>query len=154
LGSEEDPMKVVLGADGTEEGEHALEWCLDHLGPGDEVVAVVGMDAVGEFVLGVPPFDAFATERELVGRVQLDYCEPLAQRGVASRAQLAAHGLARALTDVAAREHADLLVVGKVPHGAVFDAVRGEVAVHLVHQPPCPLLVVPTDAQRSGARER
>ncbi len=57
----------------------------------------------------------------------------------------------RALTDVAANEHADLIVVGKRPHGWLVDAVRGELAGRLVHHPPCPVVVVPSAAARAGA---
>ena len=36
-----------------------------------------------------------------------------------------------------------MIVVGKRPHGAVADAMLGEVAVQLAHHPPCPVVVVP-----------
>jgi nucleotide-binding universal stress UspA family protein len=39
---------------------------------------------------------------------------------------------------------ADAIVVGKVPHGAIGDALLGGVAAHLVHHPPCPVVIVPS----------
>ena len=144
-------MKIVLSADLSEESWAALRWCLDHLGPGDEVFAVSGVNPLGEFVLGVPPFDSISTEHEVLRQVEATYCETLAERGVTAHVCVAPHTQARAVAEVAQREAVDLLVVGKAPHRALGDAVRNEVASHLVHHPPCPLLVVPVTA---GARRR
>jgi hypothetical protein len=54
--------------DGREEGDEARQWCVDHLSPGEAVIVVVGVNMMGEFVLGVPPFDALGGENELVDR--------------------------------------------------------------------------------------
>src|SRR5262249_28950094 len=142
-------MKVVLSADVSDESRSALRWCVDHLGYGDEVIAVAGVNQLGEFVLGVPPFDSISSESELLRQVKQDYCGPLEDRGVTARAQLTAHSQARAVADIATSEGADLIVVGKSPHGVFGDAVRSEVASHLVHHPPCALVVVPTHVPAS-----
>jgi nucleotide-binding universal stress UspA family protein len=139
-------MKVVLSANGTGEGRRALQWCLDHLHSGDEVIAVLGIDPVGEFVLGIPPFDTLGSDRELAQDLGVEYGTPLTERGILARTRLVPHSQVRALTEVATQEHADLIVVGKNCHGVVGDAVRNEVAPHLVHRPPCAVVVVPTSS--------
>jgi len=137
-------MKVVLSADGTQEGERALEWCIEHLGPGDEVIAVLGMNPVGEFVLSVPPFDTLGSEQQFSQQMNADYGERLHDRGITAQVRVLPHSQERAVIDAAASEHADLIVVGKRPHGAFGDAMRNELAPHLVHRPPCAVVVVPT----------
>jgi nucleotide-binding universal stress UspA family protein len=106
---------------------------------------VVGVSHLGEFVLGVPPFDAVGGESALLDAVRRDYCRPLEARGLDCHASLVLERQGQAVADIARREHADLIVVGKRPHGPVVDAVRGEVAAQLVHHPPCPLVIVPVD---------
>lgn len=138
-------MKVVLSATGTEEGRAACTWCSANLDPGTSVTVVVGVSHLGEFVLGVPPFDVAGGETALLEAVRRDYCRPLEARGLACQASLVLERQGQAVADVARREHADLIVVGKRPHGLVVDAMRGEVAAQLVHHPPCPLVVVPVD---------
>ena len=136
-------MKVVLSVDSLEEGDEACQWCMDHFGPGDTVTVVAGVSMLGEFVLGLPPFDALGGESALVRQIQRRYCEPLVAHGVACEAKLVPHGQARAVTEVARHDGADLIVVGKRRHGRVGDALHDETASHVVHHPPCPVVVVP-----------
>lgn len=136
-------MKVVLSADGSPEAVGAGEWCVQHLTAGDEVLAVAGLSQFGEFALGVPPFDTLGGEHALLERVEQRLCAPLADVNVRCRAILEPHSQARAVAEVAAREHADLIVLGKRPHGRIGDAVRDDVATKVLHHPPCPVVVVP-----------
>jgi nucleotide-binding universal stress UspA family protein len=50
--------------------------------------------------------------------------------------------LGRAVAEVAPDEQVDLIVIGKRPHSWLADAVRGPIATHIVHDPPCPVMVV------------
>lgn len=136
-------MKVVLSADGSPEAVGASEWYLKNLSAGDVVLAVAGLSQFGEFTLGVPLFDALGGEHALLERVEQRLCAPLADLGVRCRAILEPHSQARAVVDVAVREHADLIVLGKRPHGRIGDAVRDDVATKVLHHPPCPVMVVP-----------
>jgi nucleotide-binding universal stress UspA family protein len=150
---EEAAMRVVLSADLTSESRAARGWCVENLAPGTAVVAVLGVSQMGELMLGVPPFDLGAAEHELRASVERDYCEPLDAAGLQCEGRVLALSQGRALTEVAHDEHADLIVVGKRPHGWLVDVVRGELAGQLVHHPPCPVVVVPTaPVERAGAR--
>lgn len=137
-------MRVVLSADGTIEGRQALQWCLDHLGRDDEVIAVLGIDPVGRFALGVPPFNTLGDEREISRQVERDYGQPLADHAIQARTRVVMHNQGRAVADTASAEHADLIVVGKRSHGLVGDALHHEIAPYLVHRLPCAVVVVPT----------
>lgn len=136
-------MKVVLSADGSDEGAAALGWCLAHLGAADSVIAVAGLDGVGEFVLGVPPFDSLHTEDGITASLKRDYCGPLAEKGVQCESRLVEHQQAKAIVDVARGDEADAIVVGKHPHGRIGDLLHTEVANALLHEPPCAIIVVP-----------
>ena len=140
-------MKVVMSADSTEEGAEARHWCADHLGVGDTVLAVVGINPVGELVMGMPLFDVMGDEHTVVEHVERDHCARLRARGVGCRARVVTRGQAHAVLEVATEEHADLIVVGKRPRGPVGDAIWGEVATHVAHHPPCPVVIVPVAAR-------
>jgi nucleotide-binding universal stress UspA family protein len=137
-------MRVVLSADLSDEGRAACQWCATNLPPGTTVIAVLGMNPVGELMFGVPPFDLTAAEHDLRIGLERDCCQPLTTAGLRAEGRFHPTSQARAITEVAVRERADLIVVGKRPHGWLIDAVRGETAGQVVHHPPCPVVVVPT----------
>jgi hypothetical protein len=139
-------MKVVLSAETGPAGDAAREWCIANLGPADEVIAIVGLSNVNELVLGIPPFDGMATEGELLAVVEHDFCRRLQKAGIRCTARFRRETQARAVADAATDESADLIVIGKRPHSRLADAVLGPVAVHVVHHPPCPVVVVPAAA--------
>jgi nucleotide-binding universal stress UspA family protein len=136
-------MRVVMSGDRNDEGAAAREWCRTHLHPGDSVIAVVGINPVGELVMGLPVFDAMGDEHALRQRLEREHCEPLRRAGLDAQLRVLAMGQAHAVLETAVRERADLLVVGKHPRGPVGDIVWGEVATHVAHHPPCPVVIVP-----------
>jgi nucleotide-binding universal stress UspA family protein len=138
-------MKVVLSADDEEEGTEALVWCRSHLDGGDTVLAVAGVNQFGEFVQGIPPFDELGDRADLVAHLEAHYVRPLLDAGIPCQLRLVDHGQLRAVTDVAEAEGAELIVIGKRPHGRWGDAIAGEIAMRLVHRPPCTVVVVPTN---------
>ena len=144
-------MRVVLSADLSRESRAARMWCAENLAPGTAVFAVLGVNQMGELMLGVPPFDLGAAEHDLRDCVQRDYCEPLDEAGLQCESRVRAVSQGRAVAEVAREEGAELIVVGKRPHGWLVDAVRGEIAGQLVHHPPCPVVVVPTARAAAGA---
>jgi len=139
-------MKVVLSAESGDHGDAARDWCVSHLGPTDAVVAVIGLSNIGELVLAIPPFEGTATEGELLAVVEHDFCRRLERVGIPCTARFVRETQARAVADVASDVNADLIVIGKRPHSWITDAVLAPVAVHVVHHPPCPVMVVPAVA--------
>ncbi len=119
-------MKVVLSADGSDESAGALRWCLGHLGGSDRVIAVAGLDGVGEFVIGVPPFDSLNGEPELLATIARDVSAPLAAKGIQCEGRLVHHQQAKGVAGVARDENADAIVVGKHPHGVIGDLLHSE----------------------------
>jgi nucleotide-binding universal stress UspA family protein len=140
-------MLVVMSAELSEEGAAACSWCRANLHPMDTVIAVIGMQPFGELVVAVPPFDVLASSRELLDAVERDYCDPLRAHGLRPEALLVRRRQTAAVVAAAVAHDADLVVVGKRPHGWMADAILGEVANQVVHHPPCPIVVVPTDGR-------
>jgi hypothetical protein len=89
------------------EAAAGLRWCLKHLTSG-EVIAALGVNPVGEFVLGIPPFDALDGENGHLFDVTRHYCVPLNAAGIACEPRLLPYQQGRAVMDVARAGHADL----------------------------------------------
>jgi nucleotide-binding universal stress UspA family protein len=140
-------VKVILSADGEDETRAGRDWCLANLDNSSSVVVVQGINLLSDFVAGLPMFDLMLSIDDVVARTERDICEPLSAGGVPCRARVMTTGQTQALIEAAEEEHADLIVLGKVPHGRWADAIRGETAAHLVHRPPCAVLIVPTEAE-------
>jgi nucleotide-binding universal stress UspA family protein len=140
-------MKVILSADGRDEAQAARRWCREHLGPGDEVIAVLGVDAFSEIMLSMSPLLEVTEPASMEAAARDRVTKDLAAAGIRCESRLANRSQARAVLDTAASERADLIVLGKRPHGAVADVLANETAVHVVHRPPCPVVVVPTDVE-------
>jgi nucleotide-binding universal stress UspA family protein len=73
-------------------------------------------------------------------------CTQLAD-GIPVRTLAVPAGGARALTETAEREHADLVVVGSSRHGAVGRVLPGTTAERLLHGAPCAVAVAPRGYQ-------
>ena len=136
-------MRIVMSADGGLEGDAARRWCADNMRSGDEVIVVLGVDQFSDVMLSVPPLTGVADPHVLQERVERTLEAELAPRGVSCTCRVGYRPQARAVMETAASEHADLIVVGKRAHSAVTDGIANETALHLVHHPPCPVVVVP-----------
>ncbi len=137
-------MRVILNLELSERGQAARDWCCTHLGSGDDLIAVLATSPVGEFFLAVPPVNGVGDEKQLQAAVEAD-CRSLQDAGINCEARIVVDSAERALLDIAVVESADLIVVGKHPHGAILDAVLHDTAAHIIHNPPCPVVVVPSE---------
>jgi nucleotide-binding universal stress UspA family protein len=142
-------MKAVLAATTLEEAQPAVEWCQHHLDPGDVVTVVYGVSGLGEFALGLPPFDALGGERQLKEQFEKTYCQPLTRAGIRAELRVEVESTSRAIVDVAKAVGADMIVITKHRHHAATDAILGDPAVHLAHDPPCPLVIIPSPRVRA-----
>ncbi len=106
-------MKAILSGDPPEAGDAASQWCRSHLGPGDEVIVVVAMNALGELALGVPPLDTLRGDLAVKADVDTETCEPLREAGIECESGVVVASPAQALREMAQTEHADLIVIGK-----------------------------------------
>ncbi|HEX8973303.1 universal stress protein [Oryzihumus sp.] len=133
---------VVVGVDGSENGQVALRWALQHARlMGAELHAVTAWEVSAAYGY-VPMY----TDVDLEGdaRKQQDVAlEEVAREseGVPVVRQVVRGHAAEALLDAA--RGADLIVVGSRGHGTFAGTLLGSVSLQCVHHARCPVVVVP-----------
>lgn len=134
---------IVLGLDGSDSSDHALEhatFLAKEQGASVHVVHVIEIAATrGGGLLHLDEDEVKAKiERQTSG---------LVAAGVDAKLELhpsIAGGPAHVIADVAARANADLIVTGTRGHSAVGGIILGSVVQRLLHISHCPLLVIPS----------
>lgn len=131
---------IVVGVDGSDESEAALEWAVEDARRRNARLRVVtGFDFPWTFLV-VPAKDELDYERDaqaMLDRTLEKYRET--HPDVEFETYLVPRKPALALVE-AARD-ADLLVVGGHGHGRLQGMHLGSVATYCVHHAPCPVLV-------------
>ena len=142
---------IVVGLDGSRNAHQALAWCATYAPLIDaEVVAVFSLEVPG--YAGLAPMGmSYATiaDEEFLASIKVeldDWCTPLDDAGVTYRTEVLEGPPEVSLNAVAARENADLIVVGKRGHGGFVEAVMGSVPHALAHMADRPLVVIPPPA--------
>ena len=138
---------MVVGVDGSQGATAALAWAVEHAPLLDaEVVVVHSMDitlAMPPPTVAAPPFVADDKLRAGMRDALHEWCAPLRDAGVPYRAVLYEGNAAGAITQIAEREGADLVVVGRRGHGGFAELVLGSVAHSLSHHAKVPVVIVP-----------
>jgi nucleotide-binding universal stress UspA family protein len=104
------------------------------------------MSPAAEFVMSLPPLPADAV-RDLRHHFEEQWCRPLRDAGVPYRSAVVEESAAHALVHIAAREHADLVVLGGHGHGGFADRLLGSVSYTVSHAAPCPVVIIPAEAR-------
>lgn len=135
--------RVLVGVDGSAEGDAALAWAV-HLarrtGQRLTVVHAWMIPWPAEAVVRPEVVDAFHDEAQRV----LDAAVASVGDGVEVEPVLVAGGAARALIEAADHDTA-LVVVGTRGRGGALAALLGSVSHQLAHHAPVPLVVVPSE---------
>ena len=147
-------MRIVLGFDGSEAANVALQFIMHRTWPPATQVAVVGaVPPVIDWDVMVPGaagMSAVAALHDLTARAD-DAASALVLRGLDASADVAMGDPADRIADRAERWFADLIVVGNRRRGAFASAVFGSVGAHLVdHAPPGYRCEVPADTSATG----
>jgi nucleotide-binding universal stress UspA family protein len=136
--------RIAVLVDGSPESQRAVEWCAEHLGPTDEVVAVAGLSNVGELVLAVPPSNLRMWRREIRRSLYGTWTQPLTDRGIPHRERFIEMTPWRALRKVGDEIDADALVIGVGNHKGLAGLIDPREASHVLHKSRRPVLVVPS----------
>lgn len=138
---------VVLGVDGSEHAERAVEWCANYAAErGAGVVVVHAVELPVHAVAarhGLPSLMTEAERDALCDVVGRDWCKPLAGAGVAFTVELFDDGAAGALMDASRAHVAELVVVGRRGRGGFAELVLGSTSHHLAQHLDRPLVIVP-----------
>ena len=132
--------KIVLGYDGSAAARRALERVAE-LGAGNGcAVTLVGAAPIHFSSLGpLPPGEAELAEQR---RALAEAHASLEEAGVRARVDLEWGDPAEIIVDVAAKEEADLIVVGTHGKNVVKRLALGSVSTKVLHEAPCDVLVV------------
>jgi nucleotide-binding universal stress UspA family protein len=142
-------MRIVVGVDGSNAGKHALEWTARMAKTmRAEVVAVHALDL--PVALPDPYAIPFYLDEKWRAGLRSDFenkwCRPLKTAKVPYRAVLEDGRPASVLLDVAQREKAELIVVGRRGRGEVAELLLGSVSHEVVLHSKRPVLLVPPKA--------
>jgi nucleotide-binding universal stress UspA family protein len=133
--------KIVVGVDGSENGQRALRWAMDEAALRGSVLVLVHSVEMGLSV--AEPYGGGYVLQQLQesGRLALDEATALvAARGIEVERRLETGSIAYSLID--ASKDAELLVVGSRGHGGFTGLLLGSVSAACVHHAHCPVVVV------------
>ena len=144
---------MVLGLDGSETSDHALEQAKILAREQGGKVKVVH---VTEYFVGRGGGPRFVDDDEFRAKIERQ-TKDLVDSGI--DAEFEAHsatagGPAHVIADVAARANADLIITGTRGHTAAVGVVLGSVALRLLHLSKCPLLIIPPNQRPEASADR
>ncbi len=143
-------QKIVVGIDGSESSNRALDWAIEHAGDDSDIVVIHSWSPITA--------SGFDAPIDLTSQLQ-ETAERLTERVIADAVER--HGITSTRLDVRtemgdarnvlrkAASDADLLVVGAKGHHGVAHLLLGSVTTGLVHQPITPVIVVPVRQEQS-----
>jgi nucleotide-binding universal stress UspA family protein len=141
--------RIAIGLDGSESSAAALQWAIRLAkGMGSQVVAVYAVDIP---VYLLEPYDIpIQFDDDWRAAMKSDFenkwCKPLKVAGVKYRTVMEDGRAATVIAEVAEREKADLIVVGRRGRGEVAELLLGSASHELVLHSRLPVLVVSAKA--------
>lgn len=144
-------QRILVGVDGSGDGQHALEWCVEFaLRSNVEVIVCHVVSNFGEWMLSAGQIDFQKIEQEHQWLLNGPWTEPLRGGTVRYEVVQVSGDPVKELLALAESKDVDLVVIGKAGHGAVGELLLGGTAAKLAHRTTRPLLLVP--ARRSEHR--
>lgn len=141
--------RIVVGTDGSAQAGKAVDWAAELAGIADAEVLLVHVFETDPATLPggyvVLPQAELDRLREASGnRLAGQWSEALQRSGARWRPILLDGSPAGGLLDLAARENADLIVVGSRGRGGFAQLLLGSVGHHLTQHASIPVVIVPT----------
>jgi len=145
---------ILVGIDGSDHSERALEWAMKEAGLRHQPVTVLAVHQVVRSLLGTP--QVYPGDRELVEPVRVAAQEAtdkvlaaLSGPRPESVTVQAVSGIpAEALMEVAATMNADMIVLGSRGSGGFARLALGSVSTQVAHHAPCPVVIIPSGQPR------
>lgn len=134
---------ILVGLDGSDAGNHALELALELAKLSDGSVHVVSVEehlpAYAATVGEVDDEDRY--ESEYFQRLHADVTRAANERQVPITAEIQRGHAAETLVRAAQLSHADILIIGHTGHSRLHNLFLGSTADRVVEHAPCPVLV-------------
>jgi len=141
---------IVVGVDGSEHGERALDWAIEEAKLRGARLRLVSAWHVPAVVYGGPGFAPQLEEpldktfEEVAQEVADDAAKRAREAGVEAETSVVQGQAAEALVEAGA--NADLLVVGSRGHGGFTGLLLGSVSAQCAHHSLCALVIVRPNA--------
>jgi nucleotide-binding universal stress UspA family protein len=137
--------RIAIGVDGSDSSAAAVKWAIRLAkGMGSQVVAIYAVDIPAYFP--EPEELPFVLDQEwrdgMKSEFEDSWCKPLKVAGVRYRTVIEDGRAATVIADVAEREKADVIVVGRRGRGGVAELLLGSTSHELVLHSRLPVLVV------------
>ena len=147
--------RIVVGVDGSDEATAALDWAIRFARPLDaEIVAVFAFPPptyVGWYGYEtVPPTLDPEWRAQMRSEMEQTWCHAIRESGLQHRMVVEDGRPARVIADVAEREEADLVVVGRRGRGGIAEMLLGSVSHELTHHCDRPVMVVSRSKSAAG----
>lgn len=141
---------VVLGLDGSKDSARAIPYAVEEAGSNGKVVVIHVRELLIGRAGGMP---LVANEDEIEAAVRRQV-EDMNAGDVTAELQVisaVAGGPAHVIADAAAKERADVIVVGTRGHRQIASMIIGGTTHRLLHLATCPVLAVPPGAAGYGS---
>jgi nucleotide-binding universal stress UspA family protein len=135
--------KIVVGFDGSPASLRALEQAFllaKGLGAGLETVSVEELPHFAETMDEIQTVKSY--EDSLFHKAVLQAHEHARQASVQIQCHVVVGHPVKSLVRFLSEHHSTLLVIGPMKHGAILGALTHSTCLGLVHDSPCPVLVV------------
>lgn len=145
---ERGPLRTVLvGLDGSPASERAMAWatarCCE---TGARLLAAHVFTYSAELALDLPPTGMTSWRRHTTRELKGEWTRRAREAGVRVEIELIEHdSVAGGLVTLAARESADLVVLGAHGHGNFAERLLGSTTYRIAHRAPVPVVIVPPD---------
>lgn len=151
--------RIVVGVDGSEHSEAALDWAVRMAkGMGSEVVAVFAIAPPVYFDVGymapvAPPQLDPKWRAEMKKEFEEQWCKRLRDEGIRYRTIMEDGRPSAVIAQVGDSVDADVIVVGRRGRGGVAELVLGSVSHELVQHSKRPILLISTLARPRSDRQ-
>jgi len=146
--------RIVVGVDGSDQATAALNWAIRFARPLEaEIVAVFAVPPPTYIGFGydtVPPSLDPEWRVQMRSDMEQMWCRALRESGLPHRLVMEDGRPARVIADVADREDADLVVVGRRGRGGITEMLLGSVSHELTHHCDRPVMVVSRSRSAAG----
>jgi len=141
--------RIAIGVDGSESSAAAIKWAI-------RLAKATGSQAIAVYAIDIPVYFPEPEELPFVlddnwragmkSEFEDKWCKPLKVAGIRYRAVMEDGRAASVIADVAERENADIIVVGRRGRGGVAELLLGSTSHELVLHSKQPVLVVSAKA--------
>jgi nucleotide-binding universal stress UspA family protein len=135
--------RIVVGVDATPSSFHAFETALEWAKIGGAQLETISVEAMPAAETPEAIAAVWQSEEDALRAVLERVRDQAVRAGIAVSSHVRTGDPAKAVTQFLGERPCDLLVIGGSRHGAFVGALTNSAALGLIHEAPCPVLVVP-----------